>query len=803
MSSEKVRRAVFSLIAACLIIAAALYAGFQHRQARTAEAAASSTALVQQALALQNGDPTAAARLAIAAYRLAPTPQAADALGTLAQLDSPVKDYLRVDTWSISDLTQSPDGRFVYASSQNGALRAWDVATGAVVAQTDPGTALTGLAINPSGTILTGINSEGNLLAWNSQTLQSEPVPSDEGFLEGVHGSTVIDAGFYDDGNRYFALTTSGDLISEAWPDDPSPLSTSVDTMLKQAGQPTVSSQTASEATAADLSSGQAAGEAADTLYVATTDGRVLAVDLDNETAAVAIGSYLTGITSIALDPSGDGELAVVANGTGAEYSLSSGRQTSTIPGVTADTWGIGFDDTGPSGSYYILAGNDGVTLQPTTSDTDGSSTGEATAADALLEEPHGTDAQAVAFPTGAMGGSDFVAVGSANGLITILDPALAGLALTAPQPSTVAAFDTRGDLLLAGLTNQNAATFAYSIDPDSPVQPSANQSYAVARLYPTPTSWWAASDEFFANSATLDRDFAVVAGQSPQGQPVVLVWNAKTGAPVRELQLPDVPSSSTPATPTPAIATAAVDDPALGLIVARESTGTVIGWSTTTWKPVLDLDTGAPGSQIALTPDGASAVINLDFARSGTNSPDSAALGFINLRTRALHEVHIPVAAEDIAVSPTTGNIAIQGADSLLRFYYSDGTEDGQTDALQGIGAGLAYNPAGTELAVTTSSGTLVLDAATRTQLSPLLPAPPGAYTDAPTWSPNGAVLVVLTGVPLQTGASATLVAGSPQLWDVNPQDWRQRLCELSSTDASLATGTVGSSSALTQTGC
>ncbi|MEI4861626.1 hypothetical protein Q8G41_28985, partial [Klebsiella pneumoniae] len=76
----------------------------------------------------------------------------------------------------------------------------------------------------------------------------------------------------------------------------------------------------------------------ADTLYLGTSDGRVLAVNLDHETAKVALSSVggSSGISSVALDPAGGTDLAVIANGSGAEYSLSSGQLISTIPGVTA-----------------------------------------------------------------------------------------------------------------------------------------------------------------------------------------------------------------------------------------------------------------------------------------------------------------------------------------------------------------------------------------------------------------------------------------------------------------------------------
>lgn len=779
------------LAAACALVASVVLAGVERGQADTAQASADATSMAQQALALQRSDPPAAAQLALAAYQLATNPQTTQTLGTLAQLDGPIRAYLRADTWGIADLAQSPDGRFVYASSQNGALRAWSIATGTVAAQTTTSAALTGLALDPSGTVLTGIDSSGHVLVFNSETLHPQSVGPGGKYVGGVNGSVVVRAGFYADGSRYFALTADGSLTSEEWPDDPSPLTTTVNKMLEQAGQSVVSEPSGGQAVAADVSNGRPGDGPADTLYIATPDGRVLAVNLDNETAKVAIGlsSGLTGITSLALDPSGGTQLAVVANGTGGEYSLTSGQQISIIPGVTTETWSLGFDATNPYSPYYVLADDTGVDLVPTASDVSTSST----TADAPLAQPHGASTQAVAFPAERQGGSSLVAAGSANGLITLIDPTLTGFALKSPQPSTIAAFNSKGSLLLSGISEQDAAALAYSITPDAARQPYPNQSYAVNALYAPPNSWWSGSQTFFANSGALDTHYAVIAGHDPAGLPAILAWNATNGAPAHELHMPDIPSTSTSSsTTTSTVATAAVDDPSLGLVIARDSAGTIAAWSTTSWKPVASFDTGAPGGQIALTPDGTKAVVNLDFDVNGTNPPASAALGFIDLRAHTLHEVRIPVTAARIAISPTTGEIATQGADSSLRFYHPDGTPDGPATMLQGTGTGLAYNATGTQLAVTAGrQGTIVLDAATKAQLCPQLPAPPGGDALEPEWSPNGDILAVLTGIPSQTYGPGEL-AGSPQLWDMKPQDWKQRLHDLTRTDATLTSSSA-----------
>jgi WD40 repeat protein len=771
-----------------LVVAAGVWGAVEHGQARAAQAASGSVSLAQQALSLQGSDPSAAARLAVQAYRLEPTAQARQVLGTLAEDDGPVSRFLRADRWAVDDLVQSPDGRIVYASSQDGALRAWNMESGALVAKTTTGSGLSGLALNPAGTVLTGVDAEGELVAWDAQTLAPRTVPLVESAL-GFSGAQAADgqiaeAGFYDGGRRYFALADGGGLVTEAWPDDPNPGSTNIDKLLSAAGQAQVSTQDGVEVAAADASGLEDSGSPADTLYVATTDGRVLAVDLDDLSAAVPIGfgEELSGITGIALDPSG-GDVAILADGSAGLYSLQSGTHVAPLSGVDAATWGIGFDAVNTAEPYVVAAGSGGVSLEPKPTEdgvSDYGSSASGADPDGLLAEARGGPAQTVALPDGPPGGPGLVAVGAPNGLITIIDPALTGLALPSPEPSTIAAFSPRGQLLLAGLVQQNDSAMAYAIDPSVGGGPSANQSYAVGMVFTPSSSWWSSGSPFFANAAAVGDDYAVVAGQDPSNDPAVFVWNARTGAPVKELRMAEG------ATATASIATAVADDPALGLIVARDSAGAVEAWSTTTWAPVMTLQTGATGGQLALAPGGSSAVVDLLFAGSGDTLTRSAALGFIDLRAHTIREVTVPTAADMIAVSPTSGEIATEAADSTLRFYHADGTPDGTPSPLGGDGTGLAYNAAGTELAVTTASaGTTVLDAATLQPVGPVLPGPSGSFASDPQWSPDGTIVAVEAGSATAPGISLAEVPGPTQLWDVNPRDWQARLSALTLADA------------------
>jgi WD40 repeat protein len=784
-------RRVAAVVAAAvvLVVAAGVWGAVEHGQASSARAASGSASLAQQALAQQATDPSAAARLAVQAYRLEPSVQARQVLGTLAEDDGPVSRFLRADQWAVDDLVQSPDGRIVYASSDDGALRAWNMQSGALVARTTADSGLSGLALNPAGTVLTGIDSSDEVLAWNARTLAPQRLPlveSDLGFtgVQQAAEEQVAEAGFYDGGRRYFALADSGELVTEAWPDDPSPGSTNIDPLLSKAGAAQISTQDGDEVAAADVSGPQDSGSPADTLYVATTDGRVLTVDLDDLSAQVPIGftEELTGITGIALDPAG-GDVAILAGGSAGLYSLPSGTRVAPLSGVDATTWGVGFDAANSAQPYVVVAGSGGVSLEPKPTEDGVSEYGSPASGadpDGLLAEARGGHAQTVALPDGPQGGPGLVAVGAPNGLITIIDPALTGLALPSPEPSTIAAFSPRGELLLAGLTQQNDSAMAYAIDPGAGVGPSANQSYAVSTVFNPSSSWWSSGEPFFANTAAIGGDYAVVGGQDPGGEPAVFVWNARTGAPVKELRM------SKGSTATDSIATAVADDPALGLIVARDSAGAVEAWSTKTWAPVMNLETGATGGQLALAPGGSTAVVGLLFAGSGDTLMHSAALGFIDLRTHTMREVTVPAAADMIAVSPASGEIATEAADSTLRFYHADGTPDGAPSPLGGDGTGLAYNAAGTELAVTTATaGTTVLDCATGQPVGPVLPGPSGSFASAPQWNPDGTIVAVEAGSATAPGTSIAEVPGPTQLWDVNPPDWQARLSALTLADA------------------
>lgn len=787
-AAGRIRRTAAVTFAA-ILVATSGWAALDHGRVSSIRAFSRSVSLAQEALTLQPEDPAAAARLALEAYRAAPTAQARQVLGTLAEDDGPVSRFLRADSSAIDDLVQSPDGRILYASSNDGALRAWDMEDGALLAQASAGSGLVGLALDPAGTILTGIDSAGEFVAFSTGTLTRQKLSASESALglsnDQTAGSQVAGAGFYDGGKRYFVLSYDGRLLTETWPGGSDLNSTTINSLLRAGGQVQVSSQDGDAVAGADVSGPEDSGSPADTLYIATTDGRVVTVHLDDLATQVAIGfdEELTDITGIALDPSGD-DVAILADGSAGLYSVPDGAHVAPLSGVDAGTWGVAFDAANAGRPYLVVAGSSGVSLEPKSTENGVSFYGSsASSADpeGLLAQAHGGQAQTVATPDGAPGGPGLVAVGAANGLITIIDPARSGLALPAPQPSTIAAFSAQGDLLLAGLSAaHNDSVMAYAIDPSADRAPSANQSYAVGAVFAPSSSWWSSGSPFFADAAAFDGGYAAIAGQDPTGAPAVFVWKAHTGAPIRELRMPKG------STGTASIATAVAEDPALGLIVARDSAGAVMAWSATTWAPVMTLETGAAGGQLALAPDGSRAVVNLLFTTSGNALMHGSALGLIDLRARTIHEVAVPVAADMIAVSPASGEVAVQAQDSTLRFYHADGTPDGGPSPLGGHGTGIAYNATGTELAVTTAGfGTTVIESATRQPVGPVLPEPIGSFASDPQWSPDGTIVAVEAGSASAPGVSSAEIPGPPQLWDVSPQDWQARLSALTSADA------------------
>ncbi|MEU6256838.1 hypothetical protein [Streptomyces sp. NPDC047043] len=168
--ARRTRRTVTATV--CVLALLASVVGFisvrEHRQAAHQAALIHSTDLAADASALSATDPGLAAQLAVAAYRSAPTQDATTQLYTAlaAPLDSVVGDtghqVLRIAT--------QPDGDLAAASSTDGSVRIWDLATptAPVLEATLHTAGSAAVALAPRGRLLAAVcPTARDLCLWN------------------------------------------------------------------------------------------------------------------------------------------------------------------------------------------------------------------------------------------------------------------------------------------------------------------------------------------------------------------------------------------------------------------------------------------------------------------------------------------------------------------------------------------------------------------------------------------------------------------------------------------------------------
>ncbi|QWB27654.1 MULTISPECIES: helix-turn-helix domain-containing protein [Streptomyces] len=114
--------------ALCLALVAAGLAVGQWQSAVSAQHVAQSRQLAAQSGALLDSEPDLASLLAVHAYRISPTREAAAALYAAAAL--PLSERLVSGTEPVGSIALSPDGRTVATHSRDGKVRIWDLPGG-------------------------------------------------------------------------------------------------------------------------------------------------------------------------------------------------------------------------------------------------------------------------------------------------------------------------------------------------------------------------------------------------------------------------------------------------------------------------------------------------------------------------------------------------------------------------------------------------------------------------------------------------------------------------------------------------
>lgn len=195
--------------AAVVAVNTAEQAGVQRRRAEAQKNLALSRQLVAQSEQLWSADPLTARRLALTAYRLAPTDDARYSM--LAAMTLSGRAVLNGHTDYVLAVAFSPDGRTLATGGNDKTIRLWEVATRRPIGEPLIGhtAEVNAVAFSPDGRILATSGADYTVRLWDVATRRPIGEP-----LTG-HTETVWSVAFSPDG--HIVASAAGDNTVRLW----------------------------------------------------------------------------------------------------------------------------------------------------------------------------------------------------------------------------------------------------------------------------------------------------------------------------------------------------------------------------------------------------------------------------------------------------------------------------------------------------------------------------------------------------------------------------------------------------------
>ncbi len=381
----------------------------------------------------------------------------------------------------------------------------------------------------------------------------------------------------------------------------------------------------------------------------------------------------------------------------------------------------------------------------------------------------------------GLSGGSGGVLALNSDGAISLLGPISTGIGLPSFVYSPVVSFMGGGNLLLAEGWSANHIDHLEVVRPGhEEVDGSKVTDPGIRSLEPSP-SWWPEGEEtdgseLYVNDVTSDGEFVVVGGQDPHGEAVVLVWDARTGKPLRRLPL--ATGGLNPEEPSIVAEVALIRS--RHLLAAYSAVQQLVAiWSTETWKLEASIPVGAVGD-LALSPDESTLVaVGLpEDDESWGSGEGSSKLIMINTSAMKIEREVRSAEVDRAAFSPDGSRLALVGGDGTLRIRSTEGSEELRRPIhLEGQPLALAWRPDSTLIAVSLQNiGVVLVDPQSGARSAPL-PVESSSVLGL-SWSPNGRFLAAAPAGESEEGEA--FAPEATEIWALSAARLERRLCQL-----------------------
>ena len=376
--------------------------------------------------------------------------------------------------------------------------------------------------------------------------------------------------------------------------------------------------------------------------------------------------------------------------------------------------------------------------------------------------------------------GNHGVAAINPEGEVSVLASPNVGISMAEAEATSAAAFDPQGNLLVASGYDPSHIEKIRAVRPQPPLPDGEYTEEEEVRSYEPDPAWWNGAEDpeaLYVNDVVDDDEYVVAAGQDPFGNAAVIVWDAATGKPLRELEL----GIGGVTTEVPTLISKVMLLPGRHQIAAYSVAQQLIAvWSTETWKLEESIPVGSAGD-ISVSPDESTiAVVGLEEEdESYVREEQAIPISFIDLDAGKVdHTVEVD-GATATAFSPDGSVLAVGYGEDLLQLRSSDGREvTGKPMELGYPAKEISWRPTGGLLAVSLEYAGVVLVDPASGQVSKSLPYESERDTLAVDWSADGDLLATQTGELAED--EDHYETGATEIWTLSSTALKRRMCEL-----------------------